>query len=100
MNGARIRPCLRHINFSRQRSCILDLSFYVSVQVFYDLPHSTPYTQFREQFVQNSVYPDCIKDFQNIKKAAENLATNNLTKKPARKFGLKIKKKSQLNFTF
>ena len=69
-------PCaLRHINFSRQRSCIQDLGFYVSVQVFYDLPHSTPYTQFREQFVQNSVYPDCIEGFPNIKKAAENLAT-------------------------
>ena len=66
---------LCHVNFSRQSSCIQDLGFYVGVQVFYDLPHSTPYTQFREQFVQNSVYPNCIKGFLNIKKAAENLAT-------------------------
>ena len=50
-------------------------AFTLVCRSFYDLPHSTPYTQFREQFVQNSVYPDCIKGFPNVKKAAENLAT-------------------------
>ena len=67
---------LCHVNFSRQSSFIQDLGFYVSVQVFHDFHILPPiYTQFREQFAQNSVYPNCIKGFLNIKEAAENFAT-------------------------
>ena len=72
--GARIRPCpvsCDTLIFLDKDPAYKTWTFTLVYRPFMTF-HILPPTSNQ---VQNSVYPDCIKGFPNIKKAAENLAT-------------------------